>query len=129
MNNIEGKVFVVFGPVTFGYEKAIISQLQFQGGIVYFRSDRPSESRFVKLFVRIFPKLIWPIADRIYSKWIGSLSLEVIDYVLVIRGESLSTSFLTKLRAKYQTAVFCFYLWDSLDLVKGAREKVEIFNR
>lgn len=114
-------------PEAFGYYKKIMITLRSKGHQVHWLHQIPSESAFVKAFIRLFPHIGSLISNTYFNKSIAWQ--EDYDYVLVIKGEGLSHSILSKMRAVFRKAEFVFYNWDSLANSSSALTKLKYFDR
>lgn len=130
MNTVDlmGKKILFIAPKFFGYEIQIVQAMQKLGATVFFCSDKPSENVWVKILLRLFPKLVWPFANRIYIAWLDKQKLDKCDLVFIVKGEAISPKFLRILRLRYPTARFVFYMWDSIANVKHTVEKFVFFD-
>ena len=127
--NLTGKTVLFFGPETFNYETEIVQELGRRGAKAIYRSDKPDNSLLTKVGLRLFPKLMWRWAEKVYVDWLAKNAPVRCDLVLVIKGEGLSPRFLDHLKLKYPDAVFIYYLWDSLKNVRFAEQKFPKFDR
>ena len=126
--NLGGKKILFIGPETFNYEKEIVSELERLGAKVVYRSDKPGTSFFLKVFLRLFPRLLWRYSDKIFKQWLVTSGPRDCDIVWIIKGEGLSPNFIELLRKKYINAHFVFYLWDSISNVRDAALKFSMFD-
>lgn len=115
---LEKKKILFFCPKTFGYEKAIMAELQAMGATVTFHSDKPAEHPWSKGILRLMPKLGWYFADRYFFSWLKNFGPETCDFIFIIKGEGLSPNFFKTLRARYPEAPLLLHLWDSINNVK-----------
>jgi hypothetical protein len=126
--DLKGKKVLFIAPKFFGYEIQIVQAMQKLGATVYFHSDKPSENVWVKILLRLFPKLVWPWANRIYITWLDKQRLTECDLVFIVKGEAISPKFLRILKLRYPTSKFIFYMWDSIANVKYTVEKLVFFD-
>ncbi len=130
MNTVDlmGKKILFIAPKFFGYETQIVKAMEALGAKVFFHSDKTSENVWAKIILRLFPKLVWPWANRIYSAWLDKQRLAECDLIFIIKGEAVSPRFLRTLRLRFPTAKFVFYMWDSIANVKHTVEKLDFFD-
>lgn len=130
MNTIDlkGKKVLFIAPKFFGYEIQIVQAMQKLGATVFFHGDKPSENRWAKVVLRLFPKLVWFFADRIYIDWLDKQQLGSCDVVFIVKGEAVSPNYLRVLHQRYPTAKFIFYMWDSIANVKYTLSKLVFFD-
>lgn len=127
--DLKNKKVLFIAPKFFGYEIQIVQAMQKLGASVYFHSDKPSENRWVKAILRLFPKIVWPFADRIYVNWLNKQKLSDCDVIFIVKGEAISPNFLRILHKRYSSAKFIFYMWDSIANVKHTEQKLVFFNQ
>ena len=74
MINIQGKKIIVFSPygATKHIGQAVITELKLRGAIVYDYDERPSQSAWMKIIIRLLKKRIPQIFDNYISKVIKS---------------------------------------------------------
>lgn len=126
---LESKKILFFGPKTFNYEKEIIFGLEKLGAKVTYRSDKPSDSFWLKVVVRLWPKMLWFYSDWVFGSWLKHHGPKDCDIVFVIKGEGLSPRFLDQLRETYKEARFILYLWDSIENVREVEKKFSRFDQ
>lgn len=124
----ENRHILFFGPQTFNYEREIVLALERMGATVTYRSDKPWRASWLKALIRVFPKLAWRAADRLYRPWLEREGPRCVDTVLVVKGEGLSPGFLAALRSRYPAARFILYLWDSIANVRHVEAKFFAFD-
>ena len=123
-----GKKIIFFAPVTFGYEKAILQEMESLGAEVLFHSILPSEKPWVKVIFRIFPRIGWIYADIYFISWIKKFGPAQCDFIFVIKGDGLSPKFLKLLRERYPGSRYVMYLWDSIKNCKHVHLKFPSFD-
>ena len=129
MIELLGKKILLVVPRFFGYEKEILEELQRHGAQVDWLPDRPFDTPALTALTKVAPKLIFPMADRLYDKLLGQFGSTHYDWVLVVNGQTLSAPFLRRLRGDYPSAKFVLYLWDSLSNRSHVRNNLSMFDR
>jgi hypothetical protein len=129
MNKLFGKKILLVVPRFFGYEREIIEELQRHGAQIDWLPDRPFDTPALTALTKIGPQLIFPLANRLYEKLLGQFGSAHYDWVLVVNGQTLSSSFLQRLRGDYPSAIFVLYLWDSLANRSHVRHNLSVFDR
>ena len=127
--DLNGKTVLYLGPNFFGYEKHIQAEFERRGAKVVFHADKPRKDTWFKIALRLFPKLVWPYADRVYQTWLDKQNITQCDLVFVIKGEGTSPRFLRQLRARFPSARFVLYMWDSIANVKHMDERIPVFDK
>lgn len=129
------KKILIFYPYgcTKHYGDSICQELRRRGAIVYGYDERPSQSAWFKIIIRLLKKKIPQIFINYLRKTIRTLEGIEIDYVLVIRGEAFTTEAVKYLREQIPNAYFILYLWDILkvnNLVEASKlyDKVLTFD-
>ncbi len=114
MLNIQGKKIIVFSPygATKHIGQAIITELKTRGATVYDYDERPSQSAWIKIIIRLFKKRIPQIFDNYISKTIKSHKGEEIDYIIICRGEAFTPYIIKHLRDAFKGVRVILYLWD-----------------
>lgn len=111
---LKGKKVIFFCPIFFGYENAILRELEDLGADVTFHSGRPSEHPWFKGFLRLFPLLAWLYSDSFFLSWLKRVGPKTCDLIFIVKGEGLSPNFLKALRARYPNSHVVLYLFDNL---------------
>lgn len=130
MNDVSltGKKIIFFGPKTFGYENAIVREMELLGAVVTFHSHLPSDHPWGKAIFRLLPKLAWRSADRYFISWLKQFGPATCDIIFVVKGEGLSPRFLQHLRKCYPNSRMVLHLWDSLVNCKHIQLKFPYFD-
>lgn len=125
---LRNKKILFFCSDFFGLYKDIEKKLIEMGNSVFYYDERPSNSFIAKLMIRKNVKFYNRIVDRYYSDIADKYRNEGIDYVFIVKGESVTTVSLKNLRALFPKSKFILYLWDSLDNIPGIFEKLSCFD-
>jgi len=112
IGDLRGKRVLLICPRFFGYDDAIAGELARRGAVVERMEDRPFRSPAMKALAKLAPRLVRALAARRYRRELGSL--DGLDLVLVVNGQTLSIGVLRALRLRNSRARFLLYLWDSL---------------
>jgi len=117
-------------PKFFGYEKDIYQSLVSQGHTVTYIDEKPYNNNIFKILVRLFGKSSF-VRLLIKKHILSSLELtpKKIDYIIVIKGESLSLENVNLLKSRYSDAKFLFYAWDSIKNYPHVVEYLPLFDR
>ena len=128
MVDLQNNKILLVMPQFFGYETQISGKLRSRGADVTFVGDRPSLSTLAKIATRISPGMMKPFADRHFRNIFGSIAADSFDYILIIKGESMSIAVTKEMFARFPSAKKIFYLWDSFKNSKGAFTKLSLFD-
>jgi hypothetical protein len=126
-NNLKNKRITVICPKYFGYEEKIVNRLNELGAEIFYIDERPSNSLFAKICIRLFPYLYVIITDLYYQKKIEKI--EKFDIMLVINPETLSLKILNTIKKKSITAKYILYMWDSFSNKKRAKKLIAFFDK
>lgn len=121
---------LLIGGGFFGYAAEIAALLEGRGRRVLRYEDRPATDTVTKALVRLAPYLVAARAEAYFDAIIDEIRGQPIGDVLVIKGESLSTRAIARLRAALPAARFTLYFWDSYRNMPGdSRLKPPLFDR
>jgi len=127
MGSISGKSILFFSPRFFAYEKEIKIALEKLGANVIWADDRPSNSFITKLLIRLNKNLLKGITEKYYNQVLNSLKENYFDYILFISPESLTRVSLKRIKDKFKSSKFIFYMWDSFEN-KQSIELLDLFD-
>ena len=113
---IEKSKILMFYPygATKHYGEAIKAELEKRGAIVYGYDERPSQTSFMKIIIRLFKKKIPQIFDKYVSTIIAKHANTRFDYILICRGEAFTPYTINHLREAFPDSKIILYLWDIL---------------
>jgi hypothetical protein len=123
------KRVLLFVNNLFGYEYEIKSKLEELGAIVDHFNERPSNSFLSKVLIRLNRNILGFYIDRYYRKIYKQTIHNNYNYVIVIKGESISISILTMFKTKHRNAKFVLYLWDSIKNNRNAISNYKYFDK
>lgn len=125
---MKNKRILFFAPNFFGYELQIKKKLENLGASVDFYDDRPSNSTFYKILIRLNPKFLEHHIHNYFTKIIEQNREKKYDYVFFIKCESALENDLDILRKTYPNAMFILYLYDSIKNIKYFDMKKRYFD-
>ena len=127
----QGKKILFIGIGFYDYESSIVKKLVLMGASVNYISDKCVWERSLGLsfFARAFRVDVEKRRENHLLQYLKALGDADFDYVFVIKGDRLSDTFLTRLRAGFKSAKFILYLWDSLIYVPTATRQLKYFDR
>lgn len=109
-----GKNILYIGVKFFGYELEIKTMLEKMGANVDFYNERPSNSFFMRLLIRLkLKKLISNKIKIYYNKIRKETNQKKYDFVLFISPETIPEKYLSALRQNQSDSKFILYMWDS----------------
>lgn len=126
---LTGKRILFIAPTFFGYEQEIAEKMIELGAIVDFFDERSIKNSYQKALLKISPHIFYKKTINYYTKIIEKISGANYDYVFVIKCEMMPVQIIKKLKDIYRDAVFCLYLYDSLENIRGIKSKLDYFDR
>ena len=118
--DLNKKNILIIMPFYFQYEQVIRNEIQQRGGNVFFINEDFDEDNFFIRVIRVyFLSVMGYIANSYYKKHFEELP-DNIDYVLIIKGRTLTDKVLGLLSRKYEKAKFIMYQWDSVQRAQCA---------
>lgn len=130
-NFLSGKNILFFGIGFYDYEDSIKKQLENYGATVDFYLDQPRSlfegfsGKIISLLKVDKKNILLSYHKKILKK---TASIKY-DFVFVLKGEMLTTTFLKDLKHQQQNAIFIMYQWDSINRVSNALELMPYFDR
>lgn len=128
-NKLAGKRILFFYLSTFDYEKEIIKAMERKGAVVDAYNERPSNGIFARVLLRLNRNLLGGYIRKYYDAIIEETKDRRYDYILFIKGESISRAILEKLRKCHPEARMVMYVWDSEPFVKNAYALMDCFDK
>ena len=120
MHILKGKRVLFFYLSTFNYQVEIQKAMEREGAIVDSFNERPSNSIMARIMIRINRNLLSFSINKYYDDIIAKTKDNKYDYILFIKGESVSKKIIEKLRAYHPEAKIIMYVWDSVLFSKNA---------
>lgn len=127
-NKEEKRILFICSPY-FGYYKHIINELEFQGYVVDYYNDRPSENGFVKGLVKIKRNLMDSLVDKYFDNIMHETRNKEYNVVFIMNCKVFTAKMISRLRDSQRSARFIFYMWDALALYPHAKELLPIFDK
>lgn len=128
MMQLAGKRVLLVAPRFFGYEKEIRCEIESRGAQVDWLPDRPFDTPLMTALTKHKPAWILPAADRLYQQELERFGASTYDIVLAVNGQTLSNAMLRTLRARFSTARFILYMWDSIENRGGVVGNLPLFD-
>lgn len=126
---LKGKKILFFAPAFFGYELKILEKMKSMGAIVDFYDERSITKASEKALLKISSKIFARKTNKYYTKILADNRNKQYDYVLFIKCEMASVSILKQIKRMYEDAKMCLYLYDSIENVKGIKDKFQYFDK
>lgn len=129
LKGLKGKKILFLAPAFFGYEYKIKAKMEEMGASVDYYDERCITRARDRALLKITPKLFITKTDQYYHEIMEENKGKEYDFVFVVKCEMITKSVLKKLKKAYAKAVFCLYLWDSIENIKGVEAKFPFFDR
>ena len=114
-HHLTGKKILFIGTTYFQYNQHIVKELTNKGAIVEHYNDDPFDKLGLKNIRHRFPaSFITRINKRYTDQLLKKIKHKQYDYLFVVRGESISPSFLKEFTADHPHCKKIMYQWDSL---------------
>lgn len=127
---MKGKNVLLISPYFFGYEQNIKEEIEKRGSKVYLFNDSLSQTFMTKVFIRLNSRVIRKKIDKYYQKMVCEIqNKDSIDYILVIKGESINESSFAILKKAFPNAKTLLYLYDSMNNLKFSTRKLDKFDK
>lgn len=126
---LKNKRVLFFYLSTFNYEREIQNAMEREGAIVDSFNERPTNSVFVRILIRLNRNLICKYIDKYYDKIIAETSNKKYDFIFFIKGESISNSIVERLRKAHPEAQIIMYFWDSIANNHNAKGMLGSFDK
>ncbi|MEZ8379130.1 hypothetical protein AB6C48_09880 [Vibrio splendidus] len=120
------KKALLIAPDTFQYYRFIKNELECKNVKTDFVNSLASQNNLYRAAIRLFPSIFEKVQD-IYFK-INTVKTDY-DYIIVIKGEGVTESTLSRLKKKNINAKFIYYTWDSVSNLSNKIYKSEIFQK
>ena len=120
--SFQGKNILVISPKFFGYEGRIVEHLSSQGAHVTFLDERPGNSPWVKVLIRINSIFIKPTIYKYYADALIRLKGIKFDFVLIISPECCNSQIVNKIKEQYPGTKLILYMWDSFRNKRPCKE-------
>lgn len=116
MADLKGKKILMFAPVgtTVHYGMGIENEIAKRGATVYRYPERPKETTFWKIVIRLFRNTIPGIFKKYIMGIIDKHKNEKFDYLLICRGEAFTPQIIAMFREAFPGMKIIFYIWDVL---------------
>ena len=118
---------LLWAPMFFGYEQQIKDHLISTGHEVHLIHDRPFKSSFLRAITAKFPNVMSYLLIPHYKKKLRAINKNF-DYILVIKGQTLSPAIMDYILSKHTNAIKILYLWDSIKNSKNATKNLNKFD-
>lgn len=126
--SLAGQRVLLIAPAFFGYEQDIQRELERRGASVDRLLDRPFTRASMKALARFRREWIMPAADRYYRCELARLKPGY-DVVLIVSGQTVSTTTMELITRENPYAHKILYMWDSLKNRPHVTEKFHFFDR
>ncbi len=126
--DFSGKRILFFSAQAFGIPENIVACISKKGGVVDYFDERPANNFLVKAIIRFNRKLIAAYINSYHKKIIEKTKNIHYDYILFVKGESISNSNLISLFNYHKDAIKIIYHWDSIANAPHVRRTSSYFS-
>lgn len=127
--SIRGKRILFLAPAFFGYELKIKHKMEDMGAIVDFYDVRSVTSAIERALLKISPNIFVRKTNKYYGEILKKNNEKNYDYIFIVKCDMITGEILQSMKATFQGATFCLYLWDSVDNILGIEKKFQYFDR
>ncbi len=126
---LAGKNILFITPKFFNYEIEIKKKLEELGAFVFYFDEKPSNSFITKSLIRLGKKKIEFYLNAYFQNIINFFSDKQLDYIFIIKGETITSHFLKSIKNKFPQTPIILYLWDSIKNYPHIAENVKFFTK
>ena len=126
---LAGKKVLFIAPHFFDYEIEIMRKMERLGAEVFFYDERPSNSVFTKTMIRLNRRFLHLSIKRYFARMMKEMNGRLVDYILIIKGETMSSSLLEEMKREFPDAQIILYLWDSVRNNPNIKALIPLFDR
>lgn len=124
------KNILMISPRFFGYEIDIKEELERLNAKVYYFDDRPTNTFFMKVCIRLNLKaLIKKEINDYYNNIIEKLQNETLDYLFLVNPETVPSYFIDIVKENNPSIKIYTYFWDSINNRKKALTYLNISDK
>lgn len=125
---LHGKKILLISVKFFNYEVLIKQELERMGASVMLFDERPSNSFFSKVIIRLKKEFYKTKINTYYKQLMKQLKNEKLDYFLLIKGEAVPKFFIDFLRSNNVNIRLLYYTYDSFRNNKNGLEIMNLFD-
>lgn len=126
---LRNKRILFFTVDFFNYQEEICRVLRERGFIVDYFDERPANTFWVKVLIRINRFFLAIYINNYHNKIIEKTKANNYDYLFLINNEALSGACIEKMKKNNPGIKVILYLWDSLENNKNALKNIKHFDR
>lgn len=130
MSNLSGRKILMFCPSFYQYRDLIDKEINSLGADVFTYDERPLNSTWFKICLRLgLNKIVDSITENYYEDiTLPKDDSEVTD-VFVINAEAINKKIIESLKTRFIHAKFTLYMWDSIKNKKNVRDIIPLFDK
>lgn len=125
---LEGKSILLLSVKFFNYENLIGEELRKMGASVDIYDERPSNSFFSKVIIRLRKDFYNGVIKTYYRRLIEQVGKKSYDYFLLIKGEAVPHYFIEFLRENNPGIRMIYYTYDSFRNNKNGLDNLKLFD-
>ena len=125
---LEGKRILFFSQYFFGYENTITDKMRQLGAEVSLYDEMSVKKAFDRALLKVCPGVFHRKTEQYYKDIINREANGNYDFIIFIDCEMPTEHVLQECRRAFPDARLCLHLWDSLDNLKGVKNKFRYFD-
>lgn len=129
MNSIKGKKILFLSPTFFNYEDKIKNKMEQMGAIVDFYDERSIKNSISRAILKVIPCIFNKKTLKYYESIMSKNINKNYDYILIIKCDMITEKILKEIKRNFKDSIMCLYLWDSMNNIKGIKNKIKYFDR
>ena len=126
---INGCKILLISVKTFNYEQYIVQKLEEFGADVTYFDEIPKNTVFAKGLIRIKRNLYSRQIENYYNEVFNKIKDFEFDYLFVIKGEVIPSSFLSNFKELNPNTTLIYYTWDSFKNNPHSLENLKYFDK
>lgn len=122
---------LLISPTFFDYASQIQHAIERKGMECFLVDEKPSNNAVAKIIIRVAgqKKCIQHFLFKNLKRKINSLNVSAFEYIIIIKGECISTEFMLWIKEKYKESKIIFYAWDSIKNYPHVKQFLPLFDQ
>lgn len=127
-NALLQKKILLFSQYFFGYEEKIAQKMREYGAEVLLYDEMSVKTSFERALLKVTPNIFKKKTESYYRRIIKKERDVSFDFILFIDCEMPTKQILKECREAFPKAKYCLYMWDSIENLKGIKQKFKYFD-
>lgn len=129
LGSLQNKRILFISTRFFNYEIEIANKLRDLGARVDYFDERPSNTVITKGIIRLKRSFIQKKINSYYKTILANIEGEKYDFFFLVKGESIPSFFIKRLKVLQENCCFIYYTWDSFDNNPNALSVLHFFDK